>query len=127
MLDPALGRWWQVDPLANQLVWQTPYNSRDNNPIRYNDPEGDYPSCAWGAVVGGGTEYLSQVVSNVITSPEGLNAVTNLATYTTNIDWYLVNTAYWRLAISFHIPAMYCRCTSLFHYTQATILTSSWL
>ena len=45
--DPVLGRWWQVDPLADQedLVNRTPYNYSFNNPIRYNDPEGDCPTC----------------------------------------------------------------------------------
>lgn len=53
VLDPAIGRWWQVDPLADELVEFTPYNSMFNNPIRYNDPEGDCPTCIVGAGVGG--------------------------------------------------------------------------
>lgn len=54
--DPAIGRWWQVDPLADEdeLVSLTPYNYSFNNQIRYNDPEGDCPSCIWGAVIGVG-------------------------------------------------------------------------
>ncbi len=43
--DYALGRWWQVDPLADNLESLSPYNGMDNNPIRYNDPYGDCPSC----------------------------------------------------------------------------------
>ena len=43
MLDPVLGRWIQVDPVADSLSSYTPYNSMDNNPIRYNDPNGDCP------------------------------------------------------------------------------------
>ena len=45
MFDPALGRWWQVDPKADEghLVDLTPYNFADDDPIRYNDPDGDSP------------------------------------------------------------------------------------
>lgn len=43
MYDPALGRWWQVDPLSDEddLIDLSPYNYSYNNPVRYNDPKGD--------------------------------------------------------------------------------------
>jgi RHS repeat-associated protein len=42
--DPALGRWWQIDPMADALSSLTPYNYSFNNPVLFNDPLGDYPT-----------------------------------------------------------------------------------
>jgi RHS repeat-associated protein len=41
--DPTLGRFNQVDPLAYASSSHTPYNYGFNNPVFYNDPNGDYP------------------------------------------------------------------------------------
>jgi RHS repeat-associated protein len=45
LLDPRLGRWLSIDPLAAQFPWQSPYVSMDNNPILLNDVLGDCPDC----------------------------------------------------------------------------------
>ncbi|HLO81377.1 MAG TPA: RHS repeat-associated core domain-containing protein [Chitinophagaceae bacterium] len=39
-LDPQLGRFWQIDPLALSSSNLTPYNYASNNPILRNDPYG---------------------------------------------------------------------------------------
>lgn len=38
--DPQLGRFWQIDELADANWEWTPYNFSINNPIRFNDPLG---------------------------------------------------------------------------------------
>ena len=38
--DPALGRWMNVDPLAEKYPSMSPYSAFANNPIFYVDPDG---------------------------------------------------------------------------------------
>ncbi|NOS91933.1 MAG: hypothetical protein HOP30_08425 [Cyclobacteriaceae bacterium] len=55
--DYLTGRWWQVDPLSDlpEQINQSPYQYGWNNPIRYNDPNGDcpclIPAIPWGIAV----------------------------------------------------------------------------
>jgi RHS repeat-associated protein len=76
--DPAIGRWWQVDPLADEedFTSLTPYNYSFNNPIRYNDPYGDCPKCKewWNSAAKSIKSWW-----NTPLSPEASQAATDLA------------------------------------------------
>jgi len=43
--NPQLGRWWQIDPEVEQFEAWSAYNSNLDNPIRYEDKDGDCPKC----------------------------------------------------------------------------------
>ncbi len=70
--DYQLGRWHVVDPKLEdgQEVW-TPYQFGYDNAVRFNDPDGNCPTClpaiagaAIGAVIGAGIEAGTQMYHN---------------------------------------------------------------
>ncbi|WP_339609458.1 RHS repeat-associated core domain-containing protein [uncultured Planktosalinus sp.] len=57
--DPALGRWMNIDPLAEEYPDWTPYRYGFNNPVRYTDPTG---LMEWDPQVNedGSTSYIAE-------------------------------------------------------------------
>ncbi|HBX62910.1 MAG TPA: hypothetical protein DEG63_07470, partial [Flavobacteriaceae bacterium] len=46
--DPAIGRWFNIDPLAEKFINTTPYNYVLNNPVNMIDPDGMEAQDIWG-------------------------------------------------------------------------------
>ena len=72
--DAATAKFGQIDPLADHpnQIDKSVYAYAWNNPIKLNDPDGRCPAC-WGAVIDGGVEIVSQMVSNAATGNNILN------------------------------------------------------
>lgn len=60
--DPTLGRWLQPDPKATLMPGFNPYNSMVNNPVSFNDPNGDI---APAVLIGIGIAVASAIRSGI--------------------------------------------------------------
>ena len=71
--DSRIGRWMQVDPLAEKYFGWSPYNYTLNNPLKFYDPDGRFPWLALRAkeLITGGLVLTGAVLSAVGLEEQG--------------------------------------------------------
>ena len=79
-MDPVLGRFMQIDPKHDHpgLIGLSPYNYGLNNPMKYNDPDGECPPLVCGAIAGAVLDYAVQVGTNLAQGKDLGDALTDV-------------------------------------------------
>ena len=72
MYDPAVGRWWSVDPAAGDYTGHTPYGYCQGNPVNLVDPNGSWVDW-WFVKPDGSIEYYQNDGADIL--------------YAVNHDW----------------------------------------
>ena len=68
MYDPAIGRWFVIDPQAESFYGYSPYMAMGNNPIMMVDPDGEFviTSLLVSAIIGSAISGATTVATNLI-------------------------------------------------------------
>ena len=66
--DPALGRWFVIDKMAEKYSEFSPYNYVLNSPILFYDPDGNEPKCCGEA---GADRMIRQQISSKLAARDG--------------------------------------------------------
>jgi RHS repeat-associated protein len=65
-LDPILGRWYQVDPRAEEAGFgMSPYCAMNNNPVVFTDPNGDLGTLAVIGIYAGVNVLMNAINGNI--------------------------------------------------------------
>ena len=76
LFDPTLARFVSIDPLAHEFMLQSPYVYGANNPIFFEEKNGENPIVS--AFVSGALEIISQVGGSMIEGESFRSAIKNI-------------------------------------------------
>ncbi len=96
--NPIVPTWDRIDPLCENFGYMSPYNYCLDNPVNTTDQDGEGPIL--GAVIGGGTELVCQLIENYDTNSSVLDNLSK------NVNWTNVGIAAGEGALTSGVSAL---------------------